>query len=101
MLLTLRAVLSAGRQRFSRRSCPAKNIEEAARSCKHPGGHRVSRSAETLRQHPFGDQGFSGDIGHAGDTWALYNISMPQLAKFISDVVLRAPILHDNREKAS
>jgi uncharacterized protein (TIGR03435 family) len=48
--------------------------------------------AETA-DHPFGGEGFSGDVGHAGDRWVLYNTSMPQLAKFTSDVVLHQPVL--------
>ncbi len=43
--------------------------------------------------HPFGGEGFSGDIGHAGDRWVIYNTSMPQLAKFAGDVVLHRPVL--------
>ncbi len=38
-------------------------------------------------------QGRSGDVSHGGDRWVLYNTSMPQLAKFISDVVLHVPVL--------
>ena len=48
--------------------------------------------AETS-EHPFGGEGFSGNVGHAGDKWVLYNTSMAQLAKFISDVDLHVPVL--------
>ncbi len=48
-------------------------------------------SADSV-QHPFENDGRSGDVGHAGDRWVLYNTSMPQLAKFISDVVLHRAV---------
>ena len=44
-------------------------------------------------EFPIGGEGFSGNVGHAGDSWVLYNTSMAQLAKFISDVDLHVPVL--------
>jgi uncharacterized protein (TIGR03435 family) len=37
-------------------------------------------------------EGFSGDVGHAGDRWVLYNTSMPQLARFAS-MAMSCPVL--------
>lgn len=38
-------------------------------------------------------EGFSGDLGFAGGRWVIFNTSLPQLAKFASDNILRAPVL--------
>jgi uncharacterized protein (TIGR03435 family) len=43
--------------------------------------------------HPFGGEGFSGDIGHAGDRWVIYNTSMQQLAQFASDIVIHKKVI--------
>ncbi len=59
-------------------------------SAKTPLLHPTEAEAS---EHPFGGEGFSGNFGHAGDRWRLYNTSMPQLAKFISDVYLHVPVL--------
>lgn len=65
----------------------------------------LERSGKTLRlrsstvpsdpsegDRPFGGIGF-GSIGYAGGQWVLYNVSMPQLAKFASDYHLHVPVL--------
>lgn len=38
------------------------------------------------------DSGSSSSIGFAGSKWNMFNTSMPQLAKFAADYVLRAPV---------
>ncbi len=38
-------------------------------------------------------EGFSGDIGFAGNRWAMYNTSMPQFATFLSNSFLHKPVL--------
>ena len=51
----------------------------------------LEAGAKTPLLHPTPaetSQGRSGDVSHGGDRWVLYNTSMPQLAKFIGDVVL-------------
>ncbi len=65
----------------------------------HPGTGSVyllEASTKTPLLHllaPETTQRHSGEVDHAGDQWFLFNTSMPQLAKFISDVVLRVPVL--------
>ena len=49
-------------------------------------------TAETAT-HPSGGEGFSGDIGHAGDRWVIYNTSMQQLAQFVSDIVMHKKVV--------
>ena len=49
-------------------------------------------TAETAT-HPFGGEGFSGDIGHAGDRWVIYNTSMQQLAQFAGDIVIHKKVV--------
>ena len=39
------------------------------------------------------DEGHSGDIGHAGDRWVIYNTSMPQLAQFAGDIIVHRPVI--------
>jgi len=41
---------------------------------------------------PRASQGF-GSIGNAGDTWAIHNSTMPQLANFVGDFYLHSPVL--------
>ena len=48
--------------------------------------------AETAA-HPFGGEGFSGDIGHVGERWVIYNTSMQQLAQFASDIVIHKKVV--------
>jgi uncharacterized protein (TIGR03435 family) len=47
--------------------------------------------------HPFGGEGFSGDIGHGGDRWVIYNTSMAQLAQFAEDVIEHRPVIDKTR----
>ena len=43
--------------------------------------------------HPFGGEGFSGDIGFAGGRYVIYNTEMAQFAKFAADHILHAPVI--------
>ena len=52
----------------------------------------IPTRAETAT-HPSGGEGFSGDIGHAGDRWVIYNTSMQQLAQFASDIVIHKKVV--------
>jgi uncharacterized protein (TIGR03435 family) len=54
-------------------------------------GLRPTEIASLARNSP--EEGFSGDIGFAGGRWVLFNVAMPQLAKFAEDHVLHAPVL--------
>jgi uncharacterized protein (TIGR03435 family) len=40
-----------------------------------------------------GDANFSGDVGFAGGRWVVFNTTMPQLAKYAADFMLRAPVI--------
>ena len=56
-------------------------------------------SGKTSLLHPtelppgINDEGRSGDIGHGGDRWVIYNTSMPQLAQFAGDVIMHRPVI--------
>ena len=47
----------------------------------------------TENQPAVGAPGFSGEVEHAGGHWFLFNVSLPQLAKFASDYVLHKPVI--------
>jgi uncharacterized protein (TIGR03435 family) len=53
----------------------------------------LTPTAAETSTHPSGGEGFSGDIGHGGDRWVIYNTSMQQLAQFASDIVIHKKVL--------
>jgi uncharacterized protein (TIGR03435 family) len=52
---------------------------------------RSTEAASLAKNSP--EEGFSGDIGFAGGRWVLFNVAMPQLAKFAEDYFLHAPVM--------
>jgi uncharacterized protein (TIGR03435 family) len=40
-----------------------------------------------------GDANFSGDVGFAGGRWVIFDTTMPQLAKYAADYMLRVPVI--------
>jgi len=69
--------------------------------------HRETRTGDVYRLVPSGkelrlrpaespsgaDPSAFGSIGYAGAQWGIYATTMPQLAKYASDHILRAPVL--------
>ena len=54
---------------------------------------RLTPTKYTIDQPVNGTAGFSGEVEYTGGHWYLFNTSVPQLAKFASDYVLRKPVI--------
>jgi uncharacterized protein (TIGR03435 family) len=54
---------------------------------------KLKTTRYTEDQPVSGDPGFSGEIEYVGGHWFVFDSSMPQLAKFASDHMLRRPVI--------